>query len=67
VWEAVQNKGNVVRLGPKELLVNTYDGGVRTIYSGGFEKPNWYEFFINHGYVCALLSSRIHCGRVVVV
>ena len=34
--------GPIVRLGPNELSVNCIDGGLRTIYPGGFEKPDWY-------------------------
>ncbi|KAF2004149.1 cytochrome P450 [Amniculicola lignicola CBS 123094] len=49
VCDAIQRKGNIVRLGPSELLVNDYDGGVRKIYGGGFEKPDWYTFYENHG------------------
>ena len=34
--------GPVVRLGPNEISVNCVDGGLRTIYAGGFEKHQWY-------------------------
>ncbi len=34
--------GDVVRLGPNEVSVSCVDEGVRTIYSGGFEKWSWY-------------------------
>lgn len=34
--------GPIVRLGPRELSVNCVDGGIRTIYAGGFEKHEWY-------------------------
>lgn len=33
--------GPVVRLAPNELSINSVDGGIRTIYSGGFEKGDW--------------------------
>lgn len=36
----------MVRLAPNELSVNLVDGGIRTIYSGSFPKPYWYDFFI---------------------
>ena len=49
VDEAFQQKGPVVRLGPNELSVNMIDGGIRTIHGGGFEKTEWYDFFMNHG------------------
>ena len=51
VYEALRSKGPVVRLGPNELLVNIVDGGIRTVHGGGFEKTQWYEFFMNHGLV----------------
>ena len=38
-----QKLGPVIRLGPKELSVNCVDNGIRTIYSGGFEKTDWYS------------------------
>ena len=34
--------GPIVRLGPNEISVNCVDGGIRTVYSGGFEKPDFY-------------------------
>ncbi|KAF5014341.1 hypothetical protein F66182_14706, partial [Fusarium sp. NRRL 66182] len=41
--------GPVVRLGPHELSVNSIDG-LRTIYTGGFEKTSWYrDIFVNFG------------------
>lgn len=51
VYKAFQEKGPVIRLGPNELSVNIIDGGIRTVYGGGFAKTQWYEFFINHGSV----------------
>ena len=42
--------GSIVRLGPKELSINCVDGGIRTIYTGGFEKDLWYpNQFANFG------------------
>lgn len=63
-WRAVENAtlkeahgrlGPVVCLGPKEVSVNCVQGGIKTIYAGGFEKGgtngafNWYGFFANYG------------------
>ena len=43
-------KSPVLRLAPSELSVNCVSGGLRTIYSGGFEKGNWYSnVFSNYG------------------
>lgn len=43
--------GQVIRLGPDEVSVNCIEGGLRTIYVGGFEKPDWYaNRFGTYGY-----------------
>ncbi len=42
--------GDIVRLGPNEISVNCVDDGIRTIYTGGFEKWPWYNQFDNFGY-----------------
>jgi hypothetical protein len=41
--------GPVVLLGPNELSVNSLKGGILTVYSGGFEKGDWYDLFANYG------------------
>lgn len=42
--------GPLVRLGPSEVSVNCVDGGIKTIYSGGFDKGDWYsKVFANYG------------------
>lgn len=43
IHEAHLKHGDIVRLGPNELSINCVDGGLRTIYSGGFEKWQWYS------------------------
>lgn len=51
-YQAFQEKGPVVRLGPNEVAVNMIDGGVRTAHGHGsenFDKSSWYDFFMNHG------------------
>lgn len=43
-------KGPIVRLGPNELSVNCYDEGLKTVYTGGFEKTEFYPHrFENYG------------------
>lgn len=44
-----QQLGPLVRLGPSEVSVNCVDGGIRTVYGGGFEKGAWYAVFNNYG------------------
>lgn len=41
VHDAHQRLGPVIRLGPNEISVNQVNGGIRTVYSGGFDKPEW--------------------------
>lgn len=41
--------GPIVRLGPNEISVNCVDGGLRTVYAGGFEKWAFYDQFENYG------------------
>jgi cytochrome P450 len=62
---AHRNLGPVIRLAPNELSVNCIGGGVQTIYSREFEKGEWYDGFVNYGYVQGsveefpeLISSR---------
>ncbi|KAG9238000.1 cytochrome P450 [Amylocarpus encephaloides] len=64
VHAAHQALGPVVRLGPKELSINDVEG-LRTVYSGGFEKGEWYSIFDNYGVPCMFSSwySRPHSAR----
>ena len=49
IYSLHQRHGPVVRIGPNELSVNSIDG-LRTIYTGGFEKTDWYRgIFLNYG------------------
>lgn len=50
VHAAHQRKGPIIRLGPNEISVNSVDGGIRTVYAGGYEKGDWYlNVFSNYG------------------
>jgi len=46
--DAHRRLGPVVRVGPDELSISDVDD-VRTVYQGGFEKPDWYSVFDNYG------------------
>lgn len=60
-WKNIENrtihalhmkKGRIVRLGPSELSLNCFDGGLKQIYLGGFPKTDFYlKGFINYEYV----------------
>lgn len=50
VHAAHQRLGPIVRIAPNEVSVNSVDGGIRTIYSGGYQKGDWYQnIFCNYG------------------
>lgn len=50
VHQAHGRLGPVIRLAPNELSVNCVEGGIRTIYGGGFDKGDWYSnVFSNYG------------------
>jgi len=51
--------GNVVRLGPNEVSVDCVEGGIRTIYAGGFEKWNWYPNLFDNYWSVHTTPSRI--------
>lgn len=50
VHSAHQRLGPIIRLAPNEISVNSVDGGIRSVYSGGYEKGDWYRnIFSNYG------------------
>lgn len=55
IHKAHHRHGPIVRLGPNEVSINCVDGGLRTVYAGGFEKPFFYEQFDNYGQVHSVL------------
>lgn len=66
VHAAHQRLGPVIRLAPNEISVNSVDGGIRTVYGGGYEKGNWYlNVFNNYGIMpmFAMPSSAAHSKR----
>lgn len=52
VYELHKKLGPIVRMAPNELSVNCYEGGLKTIYTGGFPKHDFYaRRFTNYGFV----------------
>ncbi|KAF1822189.1 cytochrome P450 [Dissoconium aciculare CBS 342.82] len=50
VHDAHTRLGPIVRIAPNEVAINSVDGGIKTIYTGGFEKGEWYQIgFANYG------------------
>lgn len=55
--KAHQRLGPIVRLAPKDLSISCYDGGIRTIYGGGFDKPAYFNFYNYYGLEAYRLAS----------
>lgn len=59
-WRNVENRavlalhakhGPIVLLGPNEVSINCYEGGLKTVYGGGFAKTDFYPLqFAFYGY-----------------
>lgn len=66
VHDAHQRLGPLLRLGPDCISVNNVDGGIRTVYTGGWEKGDWYaNVFCNYGTppMFAMSSHQAHAQR----
>lgn len=50
VAAAHKRHGPVVRLGPREVSINTVDKSIHTLHNKKVEKSPWYSFFSNYGY-----------------
>ena len=64
--EAHQKLGPIVRLAPSEISINCVDKGIKTVYSGGFEKHEWYpRVFGSLGTVSmfTMVGSKQHSTR----
>ena len=62
IFSLHQKLGRIVRLGPNEISVNSATG-LRTIYTGGFEKHEWYrDNLMNYGApnLVSMLENRPH-------
>ncbi|KAH7304658.1 putative cytochrome P450 monooxygenase [Rhexocercosporidium sp. MPI-PUGE-AT-0058] len=56
--------GPIIRLSPSELSVASLEG-LKTIYTGGFEKTDFYSQFMNYGTfnLVSLVGNREHTAR----
>jgi hypothetical protein len=50
--------GPIIRVGPSELSIDDIEM-VRTVYGGGYDKPQWYSVFDNYGCVIKFSLARI--------
>lgn len=42
IQAAHEKLGPLVRVAPSEISVNCVEGGIKSVYTGGFEKHEWY-------------------------
>lgn len=50
IYRLHEKKGPIIRLAPNELSINCYEQGLKTVYTGGFEKTAFYgRRFRNYG------------------
>ncbi|KAL1957417.1 hypothetical protein VTO42DRAFT_5985 [Malbranchea cinnamomea] len=66
IHEAHQRCGPIVRLAPGEISINCVDGGIRTVYAGGFEKHEWYpRVFGAYGTISmfSMVGNKMHSTR----
>ncbi|KAL1970641.1 hypothetical protein VTN77DRAFT_4285 [Rasamsonia byssochlamydoides] len=66
IHAAHERLGPIVRLGPSEISINCVEGGIKTVYGGGFEKHDWYpRVFGSYGTVSmfTMTGSKEHAAR----
>ncbi|KAJ5911698.1 uncharacterized protein N7473_001001 [Penicillium subrubescens] len=66
IQAAHERLGPIVRLGPSEISINCVDGGIKSVYTGGFEKHEWYpRVFGSLGTVSmfTMVGSKTHSIR----
>ncbi|KAF5003748.1 hypothetical protein FDECE_9719 [Fusarium decemcellulare] len=65
IHELHKTKGPIIRTAPRQLSVNCYEGGLKTIYTGGFHKTDFYHNrFENYGVdPMFAMSGKAHSDR----
>ncbi|KAL2821350.1 cytochrome P450 [Aspergillus cavernicola] len=66
IHAAHERLGPIVRLGPSEISINCVEGGIKPVYTGGFEKHDWYpRVFGSFGTVSmfTMTGSKTHSTR----
>ncbi|KAL4806854.1 cytochrome P450 [Aspergillus unguis] len=66
IHAAHEEFGSIVRLGPSEISINCVDGGIKSVYTGGFDKHDWYpRVFGSFGTVSmfTMTGSKAHSTR----
>ncbi|PTU23270.1 hypothetical protein P175DRAFT_0475367 [Aspergillus ochraceoroseus IBT 24754] len=63
---AHERLGPIVRLAPSEISINCVEGGIKSVYTGGFEKHEWYpRVFGSFGTVSmfTMTGNKVHSTR----
>ncbi|KAL2868865.1 cytochrome P450 [Aspergillus lucknowensis] len=66
IHAAHERLGPIVRLAPSEISINCVEGGIKSVYTGGFEKHDWYpRVFGSFGTVSmfTMTGSKAHSTR----
>lgn len=66
IHAAHEQLGPIVRLGPSEISINCVEGGIKSVYTGGFDKHDWYpRVFGSFGTVSmfTMTGSKAHSTR----
>ncbi|OOF97217.1 hypothetical protein ASPCADRAFT_143474 [Aspergillus carbonarius ITEM 5010] len=66
IQAAHEQLGPIIRLAPSEVSVNCVDGGIKSVYTGGFEKHEWYpRVFGSFGTVSmfTMTNNKAHSTR----
>ncbi|KAI9931758.1 hypothetical protein MW887_010337 [Aspergillus wentii] len=66
IQAAHERLGSIVRLAPSEISVNCVEGGIKAVYTGGFEKHEWYpRVFGSFGTVSmfTMTGAKAHSSR----
>ncbi|KAL4941523.1 hypothetical protein BDV06DRAFT_179623 [Aspergillus oleicola] len=66
IHAAHERLGSIVRLGPSEISINCVEGGIKSVYTGGFDKHDWYpRVFVSFGTVSmfTMTGSKAHSTR----
>ncbi|KAF2770468.1 putative P450 monooxygenase [Teratosphaeria nubilosa] len=58
--QAHQRLGPIVRIAPNDLSINSVDGGIRTIYAGGYGKGDWYKNIFNNYGIMPMFAMPDH-------
>ncbi|KAL4778953.1 cytochrome P450 [Aspergillus varians] len=66
IHAAHERLGPIVRLAPSEISINCVEGGIKSVYTGGFDKHDWYpRVFGSFGTVSmfTMTGSKAHAAR----